>query len=101
MAGVLATAITAWMVAWGLIPDQAQRPDTAASRLSGQVDPWKQFSDLYQGAPAVHLHVEITVQGKTGAQVVIHDLRVRVVRRSEPLPGTFVTQIGGGAEIYR
>lgn len=85
-------------VAFGWISDKPLSQIPARPSHDGD---WEGWARRTGAVPADTLTVFFTVQGKTAAQVTLTDLRVRVVQRRPPLPGTRFVVAGGGPTTYR
>jgi hypothetical protein len=55
---------------------------------SGDVDGWATANG---GIPASGNYIEVTLQGLNGHNVVVHDISVNIVSRTDPPKGTYVT----------
>jgi hypothetical protein len=127
-AAVVVAVVTAWLVAWGLVPDgrtdavdAGQVPFTVAVDVQhqafiGWLSPkplpqvparpawdgdWSAWADRAEILPVSTLSVHFTVQGKSAAQVTLTDLRVRVTERRPALKGTVFNTAGGDPTAYR
>ncbi|MFI9007596.1 hypothetical protein ACIGNX_10250 [Actinosynnema sp. NPDC053489] len=80
-------------------PEQIRLPVPQEVTSHGGWSEWDQVNE--GGAAASPGQVMITVQGRSDAQVVLTDLRVRVVARREPLRGTAVVRQCGGPGVVR
>ena len=62
---------------------------------------WHEWEPVKDGAMAPGDQVQITVQGVNAAQVVLTDMRVRVISRRPPITGTELHEPCGGGGYFR
>ncbi|WP_346137280.1 hypothetical protein [Lentzea roselyniae] len=71
-------------------------PGAAGSADSGTLTGWQNWASGTGGAAAADgisgAHVRLIVQGRTATQVVLADMKVRVVERNAPITGTRVSK---------
>ncbi|OHV33169.1 hypothetical protein CC117_23635 [Parafrankia colletiae] len=84
-----------WVAPWKVPPSSA--PLISEQTVGG----WRDWAPGRSGADASPGDVRITVQGTTEAQVILTDLKVRVVRRDPPLAGRTLQAPCGGSSAYR
>lgn len=85
---------------WVLPQSPDSFPEPPASRDNAE---WKAWAEKLGGARSRRTDVNFTIQGRSGALVVLVSLSVRVVKRAEPLRGTEVidSACGGGFGAVR
>ena len=77
-------------------PDQIRLP------MPSGLSSWSQWSEVNAGgAQASPGQVEITIQGRSAAKVVLTDMKVRVVQRRGPLHGTAIDRECGDQGVVR
>ncbi|GLZ32274.1 hypothetical protein Lesp02_44620 [Lentzea sp. NBRC 105346] len=98
---VTPTCGTAWVVPKS--PDQIDISQFTASVVMQRG--WRDWSAGADGAAAANnisgAHVQFTIQGRSATQVVLTDMKVRVVERNPPITGTFVSRECGDQWAWR